>query len=213
MKLNQKISEAGIPVHMVKLSVDQEEEIEIKDIMANMMQLLEQTSHKTVLFGHSMGGILILKLLESLSTQQLNKIAGLVFSSSTPPNQLKTLQAGIPPVQSEEFIHYLLDLGNLSREHFEDSFFIDYILERMKRDFSLLKDIELNQDLSYYNRIFEAIPTLVLRGNNEKMHEKYLLHWEDYAQIQQKALEGNHFYFQQNTDQIVQEITKRGEQH
>lgn len=196
-------------VNLIKLSVDHAEEIQLDEIMNEMIHIIKSSSEKIVLFGHSMGGILILKLLECLSPQDLDKVSKLILSSSVPPHTLETLQRKIPNVNSYAFQDYLIELGNLSPSHFEDDFFKEYLLERIKRDFSMLKELTLGIDMDY-NQIFRKIPTVIIRGNEEPMHDEFLFQWLDYENIDMKTLSGDHFHYKQNAEQIALEIKRRG---
>jgi len=208
-ELIKKLTDEDIVVSLIKLSVDYAEAIQLDEIIAEMVDIIRHSSEKIVLFGHSMGGILILKLLECLSPNELNQISGIVFSSSVPPHTVETLQRKIPNVNSDSFQEYLIELGNLNKAHFEDEFFKEYLFERIKRDFSILKELELQADIDY-NEIFKKIPTLVIKGEEEPMHEEFLLQWLDYENIDMKTLSGDHFHYKQNTEKIALEIKKRG---
>ncbi|MGE7908211.1 thioesterase domain-containing protein [Lysinibacillus xylanilyticus] len=211
MELSKKLTNDGIEVNHIKLSVDQDVDIKVDDIIQEIQEIIVKSPEKTIIFGHSMGGILILKLLECLPTNQLEKIKGLIISSSVPPCQLKKLQSRIPNVESNDFIQYLINLGNLKSDHFNDSFFRNTIFNRIKNDFLLLKEIELEKNKNFHQDIFNKIPSIILRGDHEQLHEDYLSRWSEYPKLEIKVLKGDHFYFKQNIDSIFLEIKKRGE--
>lgn len=179
----------------------------LKDIVKSLYNeilsyLEEQQQASFYFFGHSMGSLVSYEL----SLYMLNKKSDLpdhlfVSSFSSPNNQEKTKKY----LTNSDVISKLKNLNGTPLELLEDKAFLEIFLPAVKADFNIVNSYQENEN------IFQIpIPITVLFGTKDIISVSDILDWKLYTSkdFNYQIFNGDHFYINQNIENIKQIIEK-----
>lgn len=169
----------------------------VEDIYEQIKNEIEESDY--VLFGHSMGSWLAYELYYKIKSMGSRLPLHLFFSGNTPPAANNNTRE-FDKMSDKEFIDYIVENGQTSREMFEIEELRDIFLPVLKSDYRILENYKL---LDGRERINENIT--VLGGLSDNMISGKL---EDWGKMTDKKcsihyFEGDHFYLFQKAEEIV----------
>lgn len=106
----------------------------IMDIISKIQGQIEHSEY--CLFGHSMGAIIVYRLLHFIETNNLKK-PEFVFISGTHPPHIKKEKREIYKLPDNEFIEVLKGYGGTPREFFKNQELIEFFLPILRSDFKI----------------------------------------------------------------------------
>lgn len=157
------------------------------------------TSPRYLIFGHSMGASLGLRVC-NLMIQQGAWPSCLIVSGNSGPmmNTEKTSQ-----LNRQAFIQKLQKLGGTPSEVLENEEMFSYFEPILRSDFSVAEDNEL------VNEPAVNIPLFALMGNQEGDVDN-ISNWRQYTSsyFEHKVLEGGHFFIYDHPEMVAQYIKR-----
>lgn len=158
------------------------------------------------IFGHSMGSWLAYeianKLIESDSVKNPDK---LFFSANhIPQSNLKEKASNMP---DDMFWEYIYKQGGLEEELYNTKEFKEYFLPIIRHDYKLLENYSGNK---VKKRYFD-VDMYVLSGTQDNVSESQLNLWKQFAKkkFEIKWFEGDHFYFKDNPEKVMEYVFKK----
>lgn len=156
------------------------------------------------LFGHSMGAMIVARLLEVITERGLPKPEHVFFSGSQPPH-LKDKSMNFHELPDDKFIELLRSYGGTPDEFFINKELLDFFLPLLRNDFSLANTKKesvinpCNVDIS------------VLYGDKESdLNVEDLNEWKKYTtgKFSLHKVLGSHFFINENPGDVVNIIKK-----
>jgi surfactin synthase thioesterase subunit len=172
-------------------------DIAAKDLLEQMRSTLRPEA-PFLIYGHSMGAVLGLRLTAMLEKAGYRPVCLIVSGNCGP---------GIdrhPPVHSleqEEFIQELLRLGGIPAEVFADAEIMEFFLPILRADFEIVDKSNFRPpDLL-------NIPIHALMGTEDE-HATMITNWQKYtrAAFSYLLLEGGHFFIHRHAKKIAEHI-------
>lgn len=169
--------------------------------------LEENDKSSIILFGHSMGGVVLAHILDALYSKFGDSLKGIIFSSCLPPDKI---QAGEPYFQTDQqLVDYLCMARSIPVDVANSKEFKQYILPYVKNDFRILGE---------YDSKLNALPKCTIYGIWANLDygitKENMIGWQKYSNspIYWYEAKGTHFYFEENetmaADIIIDIINK-----
>ena len=92
-----------------------------------------------VLFGHSMGGLMILHILDQLEEQGKRMPEGVILSGASVPEECPNRKK-VKDMSEDEFLNMVYEQGGTSREIMETEEFRECFLPIIRADYTVLDD-------------------------------------------------------------------------
>ena len=161
-------------------------------------EIKDRLDEPYVLYGHSMGAILVTLVAEKIQQNNLSlPIALFVSGSSGPVTRKEVLNTHLIPDQ--EFLQRLYSIGGYSAEILSNNEFLDYSLPILKSDFKALN--------TYVYRGIEKLKVRihVMIGTEEQMNLSVSQSWQKLTNFDVKVhqFDGNHFFIYKHTEAIL----------
>lgn len=181
------------------------------DDMLSMIRS-EINSGPYAIFGHSMGAMLSLRLLQRLQKEGLPMPVHAFFSGrkAIQVQRDKRMLADLP---AEEFKKEVLELGGTPKEFFEEPELMELFLPTLRSDFKLAEDNRFDPVVTPFD-----LPISVLVGMTEDLLPEEVTGWKEWTTetCQITYFKGGHFFINDNREGIIrlinQTLTKQ-EQH
>jgi surfactin synthase thioesterase subunit len=150
---------------------------------------------RVVLYGHSIGAVIGVALLHSLTNgPDMPVPAKAIFSGHGGPQITPRMQ--LSDLSTNELIAYFKSIGSMPDEVALHPELIDYILPILRNDLQLYE--------SYVSVYVEKlkIPLLIVNGNQDNISEENISGWEreTTGEVKFVELEGDHFFMRQYPD-------------
>lgn len=161
-------------------------------------QLKESDNTSIVLFGHSMGGMVLAHSIAEIYSKYNEIIKGIIFSSCLPPEKLKS--RAITFQTDQQLIDYLCMSRSVPTDLANSKEFTQYILPYVKNDFRILD--EYNKELC----ILPKCPIYAIWGSLDYgITQDAMIGWQNYSTVPICWYEakGTHFYFEENIEQAA----------
>lgn len=158
---------------------------------------------KMVFMGHSMGAIIAYELLGDLEVLYPQLQFSLILSAANSPRSI-IVKHDISKMTTEEFKHYVKNMGGIPAQISENESLLDFFLPRIRNDFELLEQYKPQSD-----RPLNAPITVIAATDDVNIERDNVLDWEHYAKstIEFIWCEGGHFYLYENQSIVIQTIT------
>lgn len=155
-------------------------------------------SEKTILFGHSMGGIVVFRL-----TQILEKCGQpperIYLSGSFPPHKKMTK---VSHLNKQDFLDYVVSLGGIPEKLLEHEELLDFFLPIIRSDFKAIE---------HFKPIPQKIhtPASVFIGKEDKTQSYSTSEWNKWLEnMSLQEFDGGHMFILSNTEDVANAIIK-----
>ncbi|WP_139491421.1 thioesterase II family protein [Brevibacillus dissolubilis] len=172
----------------------------VSDLYENIKPHLNGSPY--VLFGHSLGGILVYELAQLIRQKGDNMPLMLIPSGRRPPSQLSGKKRHL--LSDEEFKQELFSMGGTPKEILEHAELLELFLPILRADFKLA-------DTYVHDKSQPKLDTdvVVLNGTEDDLVNAELLpEWSEYAlgKMSIHHFEGGHFFLHDHAESICQLI-------
>ncbi|MET0464665.1 MAG: thioesterase domain-containing protein [Chitinophagaceae bacterium] len=173
----------------------------VDDIMSEIRN--EFTTDGYALFGHSMGGLIVVELARRIKQENLPMPLLLFISGKGAPN-LNVRKARVQDMDNTALQNYLMSLGGVSPEFFQNPELVNFFLPVIINDLHL---VECYEDAS---PVPLDVDIITMFGKNEVWTDEERKGWQQYTtgNHQQFTFPGGHFfikdYFREVTRIIAQ---------
>lgn len=159
------------------------------------------SSEEYILFGHSMGGYVLLELYKKLQANNRPLPQQVVLSAMKPPHLYIHKQHHL--LDEETFKGKMMDLGGLPEEVMQDQEFSAYILRLLRNDFKAVEE--------YKKRIESIFSSDVHLFNSEAdISRDDMEEWNryTYSNTYYHSFEGSHFFINEHPADVVETINQ-----
>ena len=153
-----------------------------------------------VIYGHSMGASLALKITKML--EDVGMIPKCIFVSGNPgPGIKSSIKRYL--MNEEEFIQELKKLGGMPPEFFNTPALLEFFLPVLRADFEIAENNELHTEAPV------SVPIYAIMGRQEDRISE-ITNWAEYTNsaFKYKILEGDHFFIYNKPSEIAEIITE-----
>lgn len=154
-------------------------------------------------FGHSMGGLLVYKLLEKIRKENCPMPLTAFLSGRKPPHIFDEddTYGSLP---EEEFKEKIKEMGGTPPGFFDNPDLVSYFLPILKADFDiLLTDLVNPEEITPF-----SVPFVFFAGAEENITEEEGRAWGLYSEhpLVEKRFPGGHFFLNDDPESLVKEI-------
>lgn len=160
--------------------------------------LIHLKTSKFIVYGHSMGAYMALRLVNLLEKKGCKPSHLIVTGSAGPKIKAKKKRYLL---DNQDLSNEIKAMGGISNELLKSKEFMDYYLPIIRADFELLEKSDL------VNEPPVSTPIIAIMGNQEE-HYKQISQWQPYttAQFDHEILKGNHFFIHEHAQYIASKI-------
>lgn len=196
-KLNEKFSEH---IYIDYEHFVDEKQCDIDTGLASIytyLQLQNKENRKFIFIGYSMGGLVLLALLQKYPELEAH-IHKITMIDSTPPQFKSDFFQNIPERTSEKFIHYLVQYNEALASIVHLPVFKTQILPLIQRDYNILNELD-------WSKLY-LLPEIkcdiqLLLGKKNPQYEQRKTEWKKWnANIPIVELDETHFTIMDNVD-------------
>lgn len=150
-------------------------------------------AQKFMIFGHSMGAYLALKVADLL--ERSNNFPSYLFVSGAPGTAVNIKKRHL--LDDADFISELKKMGGIPNELIKNKDFIDFYLPILRSDFKIIEGFEMEKQTSLNTSIF------ALMGDKEE-NTNQISKWKNYTRsfFKYRILSGEHFFIYKNAVEI-----------
>ena len=160
-----------------------------------------------ILFGHSMGGLVVYRLTQLLEREGIDP-AAVVISAIQPPQTKRQI---LTHLSNEAFVQHIAEMGGIPKELLENKPMMDYFTPSERAH---------NQALASFQHTDKTIiepPVYLLNGKQDKKCMEDAAGWLTWANaIERTDFEGGHMYINTHLEQfaehmrhVIEQTTKR----
>jgi external thioesterase TEII len=159
--------------------------------------LIPQLGKPLVLFGHSMGGLVVYRLAQQLEQRGIFPEA-VIISSVQPPHIRRN---PISHLSDGDFLHHVIGLGGVPPELVEAREVLDYFLPAFRADFKALETFE-HKDMYMLESAVH-----IFNGEEDDLCMKDSEGWKQWARrIVFHTFRGGHMFLLSETEKLAQAI-------
>ncbi|MGG6314125.1 thioesterase II family protein [Paenibacillus macerans] len=159
--------------------------------------LLPRLDKPFVLFGHSMGGLMVYRIAQKLEREGIYPKA-MIISGIQPPNMVRKT---ISHMNDEALLEYIIGIGGIPPEMVQAREVMDFFLPAFRADFKALESFE-HKD----HTILES-PVFIFNGEHDEKCMKYAFGWKKWAQrVRYYDFRGGHMYLLAETEKVASTI-------
>ena len=161
------------------------------------------------LFGHSMGAMLNLRLLQQMTKAGL-KLPVHAFFSGRKSLQVAREKKLLHDLPAEEFKQEVLKLGGTPKEFFDEPELMELFIPTLRSDFKLAELNRYDETITPF-----SIPITVMVGETEDLLPAEVDGWKEWSTVscQIYRFEGGHFFINNNAAEIVGTIVRSLQKH
>lgn len=163
-------------------------------------QISAKVSNDFIIYGHSMGASLSLRVTNLLEKNGWNPLYLVVSGNSGPGS---TEDRNIHSLAHDEFRSKLIELGGTDDDIFENEEFFDFFAPILRADFELIEKKDLTGEPPVKAPIYAVMGT-----EEEAVNE--ILNWSKFtsSDFDYKLLEGGHFFIHKYPQKVADIISK-----
>ncbi|PGK39673.1 thioesterase [Bacillus anthracis] len=159
--------------------------------------LLEFKNDCFILFGHSMGGLIVYRLLQELELEGVYPKTAIISGIQAPGVKRKK----ISHLSREEFVSYVAKLGGIPEELLENKDILDYFLPSLRSDYYALEEFEHN------NHTMVQTPVHIFNGRQDYKCFNNQMEWNQWIKtVNYYDFEGGHMFPLSNSKKVALEI-------
>jgi external thioesterase TEII len=160
-------------------------------------ELMPYTNRPFVLFGHSMGGMVVYRLAQKLEQQGIFPEA-VILSAIQPPH---IRRHPVTHLSDDDFLHHVIGLGGVPPELVEARELLDFFLPAFRADFKALETFEPKDTY-----MLES-PVHIFNGAEDEPCMKDSVGWKLWARyIWFHIFRGGHMFLLSETEELAQTI-------
>jgi external thioesterase TEII len=150
-----------------------------------------------VLFGHSMGGLVVYRLAQQLEQRGIFPEA-VIISAVQPPH---TRRKALTHLDDRAFLDYVIDIGGIPDELVKAREVLEYFLPMIRADFKALETFE-HKDHSLLRA-----PVHILNGEMDEPCMQDAAGWRKWTKrIQFHTFQGGHMFLLSETERVAKTI-------
>lgn len=160
-----------------------------------------------ILFGHSMGGLVVYRLTQLLEREGIDP-AAVVISAIQPPQTKRQI---LTHLSNEAFVQHIAEMGGIPKELLENKPMMDYFTPSLRADYQALESFQ------HTDKTIIESPVYLLNGKQDKKCMEDAAGWLTWANaIERTDFEGGHMYINTHLEQfaehmrhVIEQATKR----
>ncbi|MCY7695591.1 alpha/beta fold hydrolase [Bacillus altitudinis] len=160
-----------------------------------------------ILFGHSMGGLVVYRLTQLLEKEGIDP-AAVVISAIQPPQTKRQI---LTHLSNEAFVQHIAEMGGIPKELLENKPMMDYFTPSLRADYQALESFQ------HTDKTIIQSPVYLLNGKQDKKCMEDADGWLTWANaIERTDFEGGHMYINTHLEQfaehmrhVIEQTTKR----
>ncbi|OJT57693.1 thioesterase II family protein [Bacillus altitudinis] len=160
-----------------------------------------------ILFGHSMGGLVVYRLTQLLEKEGIDP-AAVVISAIQPPQTKRQI---LTHLSNEAFVQHIAEMGGIPKELLENKPMMDYFTPSLRADYQALESFQ------HTDKTIIESPVYLLNGKQDKKCMEDAAGWLTWANaIERTDFEGGHMYINTHLEQfaehmrhVIDQTTKR----
>lgn len=160
-----------------------------------------------ILFGHSMGGLVVYRLTQLLEKEGIDP-AAVVISAIQPPQTKRQI---LTHLSNEAFVQHIAEMGGIPKELLENKPMMDYFTPSLRADYQALESFQ------HTDKTIIESPVYLLNGKQDKKCMEDAAGWLTWANaIERTDFEGGHMYINTHLEQfaehmrhVIEQATKR----
>ncbi|KIL28533.1 MULTISPECIES: thioesterase II family protein [Bacillus] len=160
-----------------------------------------------ILFGHSMGGLVVYRLTQLLEKEGIDP-AAVVISAIQPPQTKRQI---LTHLSNEAFVQHIAEMGGIPKELLENKPMMDYFTPSLRADYQALESFQ------HTDKTIIESPVYLLNGKQDKKCMEDADGWLTWANaIERTDFEGGHMYINTHLEQfaehmrhVIEQTTKR----
>lgn len=164
------------------------------------------TVEEYAIYGHSMGSVLAYELYYKIIKEGKNKPRHIFFSGRRAPNTINENKNSISyKLPDDKFMNKIVEMGGTPKELLENKELLEIFTPILKNDMKILEEYKYKERKE---KIKCNISVINGTYDNVKYHQKVA--WKDLCegQCQLYDLKGNHFFINDNVENISNIIEK-----
>jgi external thioesterase TEII len=159
--------------------------------------LIPQLDKPFVLFGHSMGGLVVYRLTQQLERRGIFPEAVIISAVQPPHIRRKTMTH----LDDRAFLNYVIDIGGIPAELVKEREVLEYFLPALRADFKALETFE-HMDHS----VLQA-PVHILNGEKDEPCMQSAASWRQWTKrIRFHSFQGGHMFLLSETERVAKTI-------
>lgn len=164
-------------------------------------------SEPYMLFGHSMGGYIVYKLLEEIRKKEF-PMPEQVFVSGAKPPHIKDKSRKDHLLPYDEFLDLIKSYGKTPAEFFESKELLEYFLPILRSDFRIAS-FSIDDESSIVP--FDIDFTIFLGDNEGDYTFEEAKEWGIYTKrdIRIHTIKGSHFFIDENPQELLEKIFEK----
>ncbi|MBB6269859.1 surfactin synthase thioesterase subunit [Pedobacter cryoconitis] len=174
-----------------------------KDVYKQIRSKLN--SKHFLIYGHSMGAYLALKVTKMLEHDNISPV-GIIVTGNAGPKISENKKRYL--LNEKDFVKEVKKLGGLPSEVLENQELLDYFMPILKADFEISEENNLERDSTI------NVPIYSLMGDTEE-HADKITNWSKYTRsdFKHEVLSGDHFFIYNHPERLAKIITKHYHDH
>ena len=150
-----------------------------------------------MLFGHSMGGLVVYRLTQLLEKEGINP-AAVIISAIQPP---QTKRQMLTHLSNEAFVQHIAEMGGIPKELLENKPMMDYFTPSLRADYQALESFQ------HTDKTIIESPVYLLNGKQDKKCMEDADGWLTWANsIERTDFEGGHMYINTHLEQFAEHM-------
>ncbi|KWZ67251.1 thioesterase II family protein [Bacillus altitudinis] len=150
-----------------------------------------------ILFGHSMGGLVVYRLTQLLEREGIDP-AAVVISAIQPPQTKRQI---LTHLSNEAFVQHIAEMGGIPKELLENKPMMDYFTPSLRADYQALESFQ------HTDKTIIESPVYLLNGKQDKKCIEDADGWLTWANaIERTDFEGGHMYINTHLEQFAEHM-------
>ncbi|MEK4338245.1 MULTISPECIES: thioesterase II family protein [Bacillus] len=150
-----------------------------------------------ILFGHSMGGLVVYRLTQLLEREGIDP-AAVVISAIQPPQTKRQI---LTHLSNEAFVQHIAEMGGIPKELLENKPMMDYFTPSLRADYQALESFQ------HTDKTIIESPVYLLNGKQDKKCMEDADGWLTWANaIERTDFEGGHMYINTHLEQFAEHM-------
>jgi external thioesterase TEII len=159
--------------------------------------LIPQLGKPLVLFGHSMGGLVVYRLAQQLEQRGIFPEAVIISAVQPPHTRRKTLTH----LDDGAFLDYVIDIGGVPAELVKERAVLEYFLPTIRADFKALETFEHTN----HNLLHASVH--ILNGEKDEPCMQDAAGWRRWTnRIRFHTFQGGHMFLLSETERVAKTI-------
>jgi external thioesterase TEII len=162
-----------------------------------LQALIPKLNKPFVLFGHSMGGLIVYRLAQRLENLGIFP-ESVIISAIQPPDTRRKI---VSHLDDQAFLNYVIEIGGVPAELVQAKEILEYFLPSFRADFKALETFE------HTDHTLVQSPVHIFNGDKDEPCMKDAADWNKWIdQIQFHTFQGGHMFLLSETEKVAASI-------